>query len=93
METHATVWAIQSLFRHNQLTPDAMLAWPSATQACDWARSLHAADSAFAEESAAALVNGETLEDPLPTCPICALFVDLALRESGLTCGENVEAT
>lgn len=79
MVTHATVWAIQWIVR-DEVDFDAVVSWPSAIQACDWTRTTRGEDLTFAEESAAALVKGKASKDPLPTCPECAVLVDLALE-------------
>lgn len=86
---HATVQAIRHVSGIRPVVETGALASPE-TAACDWAQ--HAPnEESFGLSAARALVVGAPAE--LPTCPTCALFVDLALLESGLTCGENVEAT
>ncbi len=91
METHISIQAVRVLCG----LPATAVGDPTVIDrdlraACDWQPAgerpclftIHARDLRDGQSNAR-----------LPTCPTCALFVDLALQESGRTCGENVEAT
>lgn len=85
MHTHATVQAIRRLSGYG--VSDAPVRW-----ACDWTRT-DPAMVVFYRQHAWKMISGEKMwPGRLPTCPTCLMFIDLALLESGLTCGENVEA-
>lgn len=91
MVTHATVQAIRRLSGieprpHWTLGDDR---WERFTQACDWTVN-NPTLIIFKRQHAWRMIDGHKVD--LPTCPTCLMFIDLALLESGLTCGENVEA-
>ena len=100
MHTHATVQAIRRLCGLGPRTSELDAAhwkciddglWERMRLSCDW--TLAHSDSTvvmFRRQHAWKMISGEKVE--FPTCPTCLMFIDLALLESGLTCGENVEA-
>ncbi len=90
METHISIQAIRVICGLPSIAVgDPTVIDKDLHAACDWRPFDYRA--ALTTIDARDLMHGRKVQ--LPTCPTCALFVDLALQESGLTCGENVEAT
>lgn len=94
---HASVYGIQVLLGHHESD------FKAGTRACDWrpmsapyadvdlGEPVFGPPAYFGEAEAYQLMSGSSAT--LPDCPLCAMFIDMACTEAGLTGGENVEAS
>lgn len=93
---HASVYGIQVLLGHHESD------FKAGTRACDWGpmsappvdllgEPAFGTAAYFGEGEAYQLMSGSSAI--LPDCPLCAMFIDMACTEAGLTGGENVEAS